>query len=64
MHKRRYTLLTINKYLRKKLFAFFRILLSPEDKLELDKYKDENGRTIPQMANLHSSHDWTPLMKD
>ena len=52
--------------IKRKLFShilsYYRILLSPEDTLELVKYKDENGRSISQMASLHSSHDWGALL--
>lgn len=41
-----------------------KVLLAPEDTLELPKHKDENGRSIPQMALLHSSHDWGDIIKD
>ena len=42
--------------------ALLRMLLAPEDTLELPKHKDENGRTITQMAALHSSQDWGALL--
>ncbi len=37
-------------------------ILAPEDTLELPKFKDKNGRTITQMAMLHSSEDWGELL--
>ena len=39
-------------------------LLTAEDLLEMPKFKDENGRTITQMANLHSSEDWGEILNE
>ena len=39
-------------------------LLSPEDTMLLSKYKDKNGRTITQMASLHSKHDWGAILSE
>ena len=39
-------------------------MLTPEDTMLLSKYKDANGRTITQMASLHSQHDWGAILSE
>ena len=44
--------------------SILKLLLAPSDLLEMPKFKDANGRSIVQMAELHSVHDWGEILQN